>query len=332
MSKIVKIYYDADADLGVLKGKKIAVIGYGSQGRAQALNMRDSGLDVLLGLRLGGLSWSKAKADDFQPYTVAEAAERGDIIHMLIPDLEQPDVYKLHISNCMRKGKVLGFSHGFNIHFKQIIPPPNVDVIMVAPKGPGKGLRDAYVNGFGVPALIAVAQDYSGKSKDIALVMSKAMGCTRAGVLETTFKEETETDLFGEQAVLVGGLIALIKKGFEILVEEGYQPELAYFEVCNEMKLIMDLVYQSGFTGMLNIVSDTAKYGGLTVGPKVIDEHVRENMKKILKDIQNGNFAEDWTDKPEESRLRLSSLMKEISDHKIEEVGRLIRKMAGIEK
>jgi len=329
---MVKIYYDADADLGVLKGKKIAVIGYGSQGRAQALNMRDSGLDVLLGLRPGGASWSKAKADGFQPYTIAEAAEKGDIIHMLIPDLEQPDVYKLQISNFMRKGKVLGFSHGFNIHFKQIIPSPNVDVIMVAPKGPGKSLRDTYVNGFGIPALIAVAQDYSGKGKNMALAMCKAMGCTRAGVLETTFKEETETDLFGEQAVLVGGLIALIKKGFEVLVKEGYQPELAYFEVCNEMKLIMDLVYQSGFTGMLKIVSDTAKYGGLTVGPKVVDEHVRENMKKILKNIQNGDFAEDWTSKPEESRMRLNSLMEEISDHKIEEVGRLIRKMAGIEK
>ncbi|MCP8315655.1 MAG: ketol-acid reductoisomerase [archaeon] len=329
---MVKIYYDADADLGVLKGKKIAVIGYGSQGRAQALNMKDSGLDVLLGLRPGGASWSKAKADGFQPYTIAEAAKKGDIIHMLIPDLEQPDVYKSQIANYMKKGKALGFSHGFNIHFKQIIPPPQVDVIMMAPKGPGKGLRDTYVNGFGIPALIAVAQDYSGKGKDIALAMSKAMGCTRAGVLETTFKEETETDLFGEQAVLVGGIISLIKKGYEVLVEEGYQPELAYFEVCNEMKLIMDLVYQSGFIGMLKIVSDTAKYGGLTVGPKVVDEHVRENMKKILKDIQNGDFAKDWTGKPKESRLRLNSLMKEISDHKIEEVGRLIRKMAGIEK
>ncbi len=329
---MAKIYYDADADLGVLEGRKIAVIGYGSQGRAQALNMRDSGLDVLLGLRPDGASWSKAKADGFQPYTIAEAAEKGDIIHMLIPDLEQPVVYKSQIAKFMKKGKAIGFSHGFNIHFKQIVPPPYTDVIMVAPKGPGKGLRDAYVSGFGIPALIAVAQNYSGKGKDIALAMSKAMGCTRAGVLETTFKEETETDLFGEQTVLVGGLIALIKKGFEVLVEEGYQPELAYFEVCNEMKLIMDLVYNSGFTGMLKIVSDTAKYGGLTVGPKVIDEHVRENMKKILKDIQNGNFAKDWTGKPEESRRRLNSLMREISDHKIEEVGRLIRKMAGIEK
>lgn len=329
---MAKIYYDSDADLRVLEGKKIAVIGYGSQGRAQALNMRDSGLDVILGLRPDGTSWSKAKEDGFQPYTIAEAAEKGDIIHMLIPDLEQPHVYKSQIAKHMKKGKVIGFSHGFNIHFKQIVPPPYVDVIMVAPKGPGKNLRDVYLSGFGIPALIAVAQNYSGKGKEIALAMSKAMGCTRAGVLETTFKEETETDLFGEQAVLVGGLIALIKNGFEVLVEEGYQPELAYFEVCNEMKLIMDLVYSSGFTGMLKIVSDTAKYGGLTVGPKVIDEHVRENMKKILKEIQNGSFAEDWTGKPEESRKRLNSLMKEIYDHKIEEVGRLIRKMAGIEK
>ncbi|MGQ9718532.1 MAG: ketol-acid reductoisomerase [Nitrososphaerales archaeon] len=329
---MANIYYDKDADLGVLKGRIIAVIGYGSQGRAQALNMRDSGLDVVVGLRLGGASCSRAKADGFEPLTVAEAAEKGDIIHMLIPDLEQPSVYKMWIAGCMRKGKAIGFSHGFNIHFKQIVPPSHVDVIMVAPKSPGKGLRDAYVNGFGVPALIAVAQDYSGKGKAIALAMSKAMGCTRTGVLETSFKEETETDLFGEQAVLVGGIISLIRKGFEVLVEQGYQPELAYFEVCNEMKLIMDLVYQSGFTGMLKAVSDTAKYGGLTVGPKVVNEQVRENMKKILRDIQNGDFAEDWTGKPEESRLRLSSLVKELSEHKIEEVGRFIRRMAGIEK
>jgi ketol-acid reductoisomerase len=232
----------------------------------------------------------------------------------------------------MKKGKAIGFSHGFNIHFKQIVPPSYVDVIMVAPKSPGKGLRDAYINGFGVPALIAVAQDYSGKGKATALAMSKAIGCTKAGVLETSFKEETETDLFGEQAVLVGGIMSLIRKGFEVLVEEGYQPELAYFEVCNEMKLIMDLVYQGGFTGMLKAVSDTAKYGGLTVGPKVVNEQVRENMKKVLRDIQNGDFAEDWTGKPEESRRRLSSLVREVSEHKIEEVGRFIRRMAGIEK
>lgn len=329
---MANIYYDKDADLGVLKGRTIAVIGYGSQGRAQALNMRDSGLDVVVGLRFGGASCSRAKADGFEPLTIAEAAEKGDIVHMLIPDLEQPSVYKMWVAGCMKKGKVIGFSHGFNIHFKQIVPPSYVDVIMVAPKSPGKGLRDAYINGFGVPALIAVAQDYSGKGKATALAMSKAMGCTKAGVLETSFKEETETDLFGEQAVLVGGIMSLIRKGFEVLVEEGYQPELAYFEVCNEMKLIMDLVYQGGFTGMLKAVSDTAKYGGLTVGPKVVNEQVRENMKKVLRDIQNGDFAEDWTGKPEESRRRLSSLVREVSEHKIEEVGRFIRRMAGIEK
>ncbi|MCP8303990.1 MAG: ketol-acid reductoisomerase [archaeon] len=330
---MAKIYYDLDADLEVIKEEKtVAVIGYGNQGRAQALNMRDSGLDIILGLRVGGASWDRAKADGFEPYTIEEAAEKGDIIHMLIPDIEQPAVYRTQITSHMKEGKALGFSHGFNIHFKQIVPPPHVDVIMIAPKSPGKGLRDAYVNGFGVPALIAVAQDYSGRGKDLALAMSKAMGCTRAGVLETTFKEETETDLFGEQSVLVGGLISLITKGFEVLVKEGYQPELAYFEVCNEMKLIMDLVYKSGFTGMLKAVSDTAKYGGLTVGPKVVDEHVRENMKKILKDIQSGKFAEEWAGNLEKSKAKLNALMREVPEHKIEEVGRFIRKMAGIEK
>jgi len=329
---MTKIYYDMDADLGVIKKKTIAIIGYGSQGRAQALNMRDSGLDIILGLRSGGASWDKAKADGFEPYTIEKAADKGDIIHMLIPDIEQPIVYRTQIASYMREGKALGFSHGFNIHFQQIIPPSHADVIMVAPKSPGKGLRDAYVNGFGVPALIAVAQDYSGRGKDLALAMSRAMGCTRAGVLETTFKDETETDLFGEQSVLVGGLISLITKGFEVLVEKGYQPELAYFEVCNEMKLIMDLVYKGGFTGMLKAVSDTAKYGGLTVGPKVIDEHVKENMNIILKDIQSGEFAKDWAGNLEKSKAKLNTLMEDITNHRIEEVGKFIRKMAGIEK
>ena len=329
---MTKIYYDMDADLGVIKKKTIAIIGYGSQGRAQALNMRDSGLDIILGLRSGGASWDKAKADGFEPYTIEKAADKGDIIHMLIPDIEQPIVYRTQIASYMREGKALGFSHGFNIHFQQIIPPSHADVIMVAPKSPGKGLRDAYVNDFGVPALIAVAQDYSGRGKDLALAMSRAMGCTRAGVLETTFKDETETDLFGEQSVLVGGLISLITKGFEVLVEKGYQPELAYFEVCNEMKLIMDLVYKGGFTGMLKAVSDTAKYGGLTVGPKVIDERVKENMNIILKDIQSGDFAKDWASNLEKSKAKLNTLMEDITNHSIEEVGKFIRKMAGIEK
>ena len=295
---MAKVYYDKDASLDVLKDKTIAIIGYGNQGTAQAQNMMDSGLNVIIGLdqalsKLDG-SWDRAKGDGFKVYTVSEAAEKGDIVHMLIPDLDQPQVYKEHIAKNMTKGKTLGFSHGFGIHFKEIVPPASVDVVMVAPKSPGFKVREMYLNGFGVPALIAIYQDPSGQAKEKALAMAKAIGCTRAGVLETTFKEETESDLIGEQTVLVGGLIELIRNGFEVLVEAGYQPELAYFEACNEAKLIMDLIYQKGFTGMLKAVSNTAKYGGLTVGPKVIDEHVRENMRKAVKDVQSGMFAREW--------------------------------------
>ncbi|MEM0216238.1 MAG: ketol-acid reductoisomerase [Candidatus Bathyarchaeia archaeon] len=328
---MAKVYYDSDVSLEPLKGKTVAVIGYGSQGRAQAKNMRDSGVNVILGLRPGGASWKEASQEGFQVYTISEAAKRADIVHMLIPDLEQPRVYGSQIAPYMVEGKALCFSHGFNIHFKQIIPPPYVDVIMVAPKAPGPRLRETYLEGFGVPALVAVHQNYSGKAMDIALAIAKSLGCTRAGVLETTFKEETETDLIGEQAVLVGGLMELIKKGFEVLVEAGYQPELAYFEVCNEAKLIMDLIYQKGFAGMLRAVSDTAKYGGLTVGPKVIDERVKENMKKVVAAVQNGEFAREWISKSEGARELLDSLIRELENHQIEKVGRFIRKMAGIE-
>lgn len=329
---MAKVYYDVDASLDPLKEKTIAVIGYGSQGHAQAQNMRDSGLNVILGLRPRGTSWSKAKGDGFKVYPISEAAEKGDIVHMLIPDLAQPIVYRDYVAQHMTRGRTLGFSHGFNIHFKQIVPPPYIDVVMVAPKSPGFKLREMYLNGFGVPALIAVYQDYSGQAKRIALAMAKGVGCTRAGVLETTFKEETESDLIGEQTVLVGGLIELIKKGFEVLVEAGYQPELAYFEACNEAKLIMDLIYQGGFVGMLKAVSDTAKYGGLTVGPKVIDDHVKENMRKVVEFVQSGKFAEEWVKKSGEGRGVLNTLMKEIGEHQIEKVGRFIRKTAGIEK
>lgn len=329
---MAKVYYDADASLDFIKKKTIAVIGYGSQGNAQAKNMKDSGVNVILGLRPGGNSWKQAKADGFKVYPISEAAEKGDIIHMLIPDLEQPAVYREQIAQHMTKGKALGFSHGFNIHFKQIVPPPNVDVIMVAPKSPGFKVRENYLAGFGVPALIAVCQNPSGKAKETALAMAKSLGCTKAGVLETTFKGETESDLVGEQVVLVGGLIELIKNGFEVLVEAGYQPELAYFEACNEAKLIMDLIYQRGFTGMLNAVSDTAKYGGLTVGPKIIDKHVKENMRKAVKDVQSGKFAEEWIKKSAKAKEVLDELMKEIEEHQIEKVGKFIRKTAGIEK
>ena len=329
---MVKVYYDADVSLDPLKNKTIVVIGYGSQGHAQAQNMRDSGLNVILGLRPEDKSWNRAEKDGFEVYQVSEAAEKGDIVHMLIPDLEQSAVYRDHVEPHMTSGKALGFAHGFNIHFKQIVPPRHVDVVMVAPKSPGFKVRDMYLNGFGVPALIAVYQNYSGQAKEVALAMARSLGCTKAGVLETTFKEETESDLVGEQTVLIGGLIELIKKGFEVLVEAGYQPELAYFEACNEAKLIMDLIYQGGFTGMLKAVSKTANYGGLVVGPKVIDEHVKENMRKALSEVQSGKFAKEWIKERETGERKLNALMKKLEEHQIEKVGRFIRKTAGIEK
>jgi len=328
---MVKIYFDKDSSLDPLKEKTIAVIGYGSQGHAQAQNMRDSGLNVIIGVRPGGSSWSRAKNDGFEVYPIPKAAEKADVIFMLIPDMVQPAVYKEHIEPYLSEGKTLDFAHGFNIHFKQIVPPENVDVIMVAPKSPGLRLRETYKEGFGVPALIAVYQDWSGKAKETALAVAKALGCTKAGVIETTFKDETESDLIGEQTVLVGGLIELIKKGFEVLVENGYPPELAYFEACNEAKLIMDLIYEKGIIGMLRAVSDTAKYGGLTVGPKVIDEHVKENMRKAVEYVQNGGFAEEWLEEHRSGEKRLKALMKEMEEHPLEKVGKFIRKTSGIE-
>jgi ketol-acid reductoisomerase len=328
----VKIYFDKDADLKYLEGKTIAVIGYGIQGRAQALNLRDSKVNVIVGLRPGGNSWKLAEKDGFKPFTIQEAAEKGDIIHILIPDMVQPSIYNEYIAKHLKKGKVLGFSHGFNIHYKQIIPPPDVDVIMVAPKSPGARLREMYLQGFGVPALLAVAQDVSGKAKHIGLAIAKALGCTKAGVIETTFKDETESDLIGEQTVLVGGLMELIKKGFEVLVEAGYPPELSYFEACNEAKLIMDLIYEKGLTGMLRGVSETARFGGLSIGPKVIDEHVKENMRKVVKDVQSGKFAEEWIKTSKEKPQLLEEKISLIENHELERVGKKIRKMSGIEK
>jgi len=328
---MVKIYYDNDISLEPLLGKKVAVIGYGSQGRAQALNMKDSGIDVVVGVREGGKSWKMVKEDGLEPLPIEKAAKEGDIVHMLIPDVVQPEIYKKFIEPNMKPGKVLGFSHGYNIHFRQIVPPSYVDVVLVAPKAPGPRMRELYLEGKGVPALFAVGQDYSGKARMIALAIAKGIGCARVGVIETTFKEETETDLIGEQCVLVGGLMELIKKGFEVLVEEGYQPEVAYFEVCNEAKLIMDLIYSGGLTGMLRGVSDTAKYGGLTVGPKVIDEKVKENMKIVVKAVKDGSFAKDWIEECASGKKRLMELMKVIENHKLEVVGREIRKLAGIE-
>jgi len=329
---VVKVYFDRDASLEPIMDLTIAVIGYGSQGHAQAQNMRDSGLNVIIGVRPGGGSWSRARKDGFEVYSIPEAAEKADMIFMLIPDMAQPEVYEKHIAPHLSEGKTLDFAHGFNIHFKQIIPPENVDVIMVAPKSPGLRLRETYLDGFGVPALIAVYQDWTGRAKEKALAVAKALGCTRAGVVETTFKDETESDLIGEQTVLVGGLIELIKNGFEVLVENGYPPELAYFEACNEAKLIMDLIYERGITGMLKAVSDTAKYGGLTVGPKVIDEHVKENMRRAARYVQNGGFAEEWIREHKSGEKNLRRLMEEIEAHPLEKIGKFIRRISGIEK
>jgi len=290
---MVNVFYDKDADQSVLKNKIVAIIGYGSQGNAQANNMRDSGIKVIVGLRPNGKSWSIAEKDGFDVFPIRQAADKGDIIHILIPDTAQPSVYKEDIEPVLKEGKTLAFSHGFNIRFEQIVPPTYVDVVMVAPKSPGPSLREMYLNGFGTPALLAIHQDFTGKAKEITLAMAKAIGCTKAGVIETTFTDETESDLIGEQTVLVGGIIELIKNGFEVLVESGYPPELAYYEACNEAKLIIDQIYRGGVIGMLKAVSDTAKYGGMTVGPKVIDENVKENMRKVVESVQSGDFSKE---------------------------------------
>jgi ketol-acid reductoisomerase len=327
---MVRVYYDNDIDDSLIHQNTVAVIGYGSQGRAQALNLRDSGVDVILGLRKGN-SWSLAQSDGFQPLSVRDASAKANMILVLIPDPQQPEVFRSEIEPNLKAGKALSFAHGYNIHFHEIAPPKDVDVIMVAPKSPGQRLRELYVNGFGVPALFAVGQNATGHARELVLALCEALGCSRAGVIETTFKDETESDLFGEQAVLVGGLIRLIVEGYETLVEAGYPPELAYFETCNEMKLIMDLVYQYGFVGMLRRVSDTAKFGGLTVGPKVVDHKVRENMKNILDDIQSGKFAKSWTGDPNSAK-QLNELINEFEQHSIEKIGREIRKLSGLEK
>jgi ketol-acid reductoisomerase len=327
-----KMYYDKDVKIDQLKGKTVAVIGYGSQGKAQAMNMRDSGVKVIIGAREDGQSWAKAKSDGFIVHDVLTASQKGDVIHFLAPDTAQPSIYADKIMPALGEGKTLGFSHGFNIHFKTIKPPKYIDIIMVAPKGPGAKVREMYEHNFGVPALFAVHQNHSGKARETALAMAKAIGATRAGVLETTFKDEAESDLIGEQCVLVGGLIELIKSGFEVLVEEGYPPELAYFETLHESKLIMDLIYQSGFQGMLKAVSDTAKYGGLVVGPKIVDRHVKENMKRAAKEVRSGKFAKEWIEEDAKGRPIMNVLAERLRNHKIEEVGKVIRKVVGLEK
>ncbi len=324
---MAKIYRDQDASLDPLAGKVIGVIGYGSQGRAQALNLRDSGLDVIIGLRRGR-SWEEASREGFRVYSVAEAVKRSDVILVLLPDMVQPEVWRREIEPNLRRGVVVDFAHGFNIRFGLIRPPRDVDVIMVAPKAPGKKVREEYLRGRGVPALIAVENNYSGNALKYALAIAKGIGATRAGVIETTFAEETETDLVGEQVVLVGGLIELLKKGFEVLVEMGYQPEVAYFEVVNEAKLIMDLIYERGLTGMLENVSDTAKFGGLTVGPQVIDDRVKENMRRAVERVRSGEFARIWVEEYAKGSPNLKRLMEEIKRHGVEEVGSLVRRIA----
>ena len=327
---MIKIYYDKDVDSSALAGKTVAVIGYGNQGRAQANNMRDSGLTVVLGLRSQGPSWKLAEKDGFKPLTITEATKKADVIHMLIPDTAQPSVYHEQIVPNLTSGKTLAFAHGFNIHFKTIIPPTNVDVVMVAPKAPGLSVREMYLNNFGVPGLIAVQQDHTGRAKQTVLAMAKALGCTKAGVIETVFKDETESDLIGEQIVLVGGLMELIRNGFEVLVDLGYAPELAYFEACNEAKLIIDQIYRNGVIGMLKAVSDTAKWGGLSVGSKIIDSHVRQNMEKAAESVRNGDFAKEWLAEDAKGRPNMNAMLKEWANHPLEIVGEKIRKMSGV--
>ena len=329
---MVQIYYDKDVDLSILKGNTIAVIGYGSQGNAQANCMKDSGLNIIVGLRPEGKSWDIAKKDGFKVFPIDEAVKKSDVIHILTPDTTQALVYKEHIAPHLKSGKTLGFSHGFNIHFKTIVPPSDVDIIMIAPKGPGASVRELYLNKFGVPSLIAVQQNYTGKAKQTALAIAKALGSTKAGVIETTFKDETESDLIGEQIVLVGGIMELIRNGFDVLVELGYPPELAYFEACNEAKLIIDQIYQRGVSGMLMAVSDTAKYGGMIVGPKVIDSHVKRNMEKAAKRVQNGQFAREWLKEDANGRPVFNALLKQWQECQLERVGTLIRSMSGVGK
>jgi ketol-acid reductoisomerase len=328
----MNIHYEKDVDLDVLKDKTIAVIGYGSQGMAQAKNMSESGLNVVVGLREGGASWNVAKADGLEVLPVKEAAAKADIIHILIPDEIQAAVYESEIAEGLEEGNTLTFSHGYNIHYGYINPPKNVNVAMVAPKAPGATVRRQYEDGFGVPGLVAVEQDFTGNAKNIVLAMAKGSGLTRAGVLETTFKEETETDLFGEQAVLCGGATELIKAGFQTLVEAGYQPEIAYFETCHELKLIIDLIYEKGFAGMWHDVSNTAEFGGLTRRERIINEESRKEMKKILEEIQKGKFTREWTLENQAGTPMLNRMRDMEDELQIEEVGTKLRKLCGLQK
>lgn len=320
------VYYDSDADMNALRGKQVAVIGYGSQGHAHALNLKESGIKVVVGARKGK-SWDAAESDGHRVLSVADAVRESDIIMILVNDEHQAALYREHIEPNLAPGNAIAFGHGFNIHFGQIVPPDNIDVFMAAPKGPGHLVRRVFSEGKGVPCLIAIHQNHTGEAKNIALAYAKGIGGTRAGVLETTFQEETETDLFGEQAVLCGGTTALVKMAFETLVNAGYQPEIAYFECLHELKLIVDLMYEAGIAGMRYSISDTAQYGDMTRGPKIIDEHVRESMQETLRQIQSGEFAREWILENRAGRPVFRALDQRDRNHAIEKVGRELRAM-----
>lgn len=324
---MAKLYYQEDCNLELLKGKTVAVIGYGSQGHAHALNLHDSGVDVIVGLYEGSKSWAKAEKAGLKVMTTTEATKASDLIMILVNDEKQADLYKQDIAPYLTEGKTLAFAHGFNIHYMQIVPPQNVNIVMIAPKGPGHTVRSQFEQGRGVPCLIAVYQDATGNAKDIALAYAAGVGGARGGILETTFKEETETDLFGEQAVLCGGVTALMKAGFETLVEAGYQPESAYFECVHEMKLIVDLINDGGFEYMRYSISDTAEYGDYTVGPRIITEETKKEMKKVLTEIQNGTFAKNWIVENQSHRAYFNAIRRIEASHQVETVGKSLRKM-----
>ncbi len=323
----MKVYYDKDIDSSKLERKKVAIVGYGSQGHAHAQNLRESGISVTVADIEGGANWKKAVEAGFEVKSASEAAKAADIVVMLAPDTSQPAIYYENIEKNLSSGNAVMFSHGFNIHYGQIVAPSDVDVFMVAPKAPGHTVRDQYLAGSGVPGLVAVHQDATGEAKDLALAYSQAIGCSRAGVIETTFKDETETDLFGEQSVLCGGLSALIMAGFETLVEAGYPPEMAYFECCHEVKLIVDLIYEGGIANMRYSVSDTAKYGDITRGPRVVNESVKLEMKKIIEEIQSGEFAREWILENKAGRPSYNALLRKGEEHPIESVGGKLREM-----
>jgi ketol-acid reductoisomerase len=324
---MAKIYYESNCNLNLLKGKTVAVIGYGSQGHAHALNMKESGINVIVGLYEGSKSWKKAQDAGFEVMTSGEAAKKADIIMILINDEKQAKLYRDEIAPNLTSGKFLAFAHGFSIHYGQILPSEDVNVFMIAPKGPGHTVRSQFKEGKGVPCLLAVYQDPSGTTEEIGLAYALAIGGARAGVLKTTFKEETETDLFGEQAVLCGGVCALMKAGFETLVEAGYEPESAYFECVHEMKLIIDLIAESGFAGMRYSISNTAEFGDYTAGPKIITDETRKTMKKILSDIQDGSFAKEWLLENQVGAPKFNALRKQAAAHQMEEVGKELRKL-----